>query len=250
MELNQVGIQDIIFLLLLPLVAFLYASVGHGGASGYLALMALFGFAPEEMKPLALILNVLVSFVAYMQYRKTAPMPIKLFIVLVLGSVPAAFWGGQIHIETHLYKIILGIFLMIPVVRLLGFFPLKETETKEHNPLLALLLGLSIGFFSGLIGIGGGIILSPILLLLGWSNLKTTASISALFITLNSISGLAGSSSYFEVLHVEMLIYIFLAFLGGILGAYYGSKRFSNKVLGKVLGIVLLLAVIKLIWVI
>jgi len=182
----------ILFLLLLFVVAFLYAAVGHGGASGYLALMALFGMAPEFMKPTALLLNLFVSLSAFVLFYKEGHFKWKIFLPFALASIPFSFLGGMISLDAALYKKILGILLLIPVARLL-FFPNKAYgDLKQSTLLLSLLIGASIGFLSGLIGIGGGIILSPVLLLLAWTDQKQTAAISALFIFVNSLSGLAG----------------------------------------------------------
>ncbi len=242
--------STLLFYFLLPLVAFLYASVGHGGASGYLALMALFSFSPSLMKPTALVLNILVSLLAFYQYKKTVQMNWRLFGLLVVGSIPAAFVGGSIQIDAQVYKQILGAFLFLSVIRLLGFYQLKESVKKEISIPLVLVLGVCIGFISGLIGIGGGIILSPILLLLGWSNLKETSAISALFITVNSIAGIAGTKQTGINWSSELYIYIFivLAFIGGLLGSYFGAHKFNLKTLRLLLALVLSLASAKLLF--
>lgn len=242
----SMALPEFTFYILLPLVAFMYAAVGHGGASGYLALMALFNFAPDTIKPTALILNILVSFIAFIHYRKAAPLPLNLFAALVIASIPMAFLGGKVSIDPKIYRLILAAFLCIPVVRLLGIFPLKEKDATTFKLPLALMIGAIIGFLSGLIGIGGGIILSPVLLMLGWSNLKTTSTLSALFITLNSIAGIAGAKTASLSLEPNMLIYIILALAGGTLGAYLGSKRFNTATLRTLLAIVLLMASVKL----
>jgi uncharacterized protein len=233
---------------LMPMAAFLYASVGHGGASSYLMFLAMFNFAPEQIRPTALIINIFVSFFAFMNYRKTCDFPNKLFLSLILFSIPAAYLGGTILVDTALYKKILGILLFFPIIRFLNLFPIAEKEVVERQVWMAPLLGLSIGFFSGLIGIGGGIILSPILLMLGWTNMKETAALSALFIFLNSIAGYIGSSAY--ALHIDQELWMLmpLTLVGGMLGAYYGAHRFNVKVVKYLLTTVLFIASVKLIW--
>ena len=174
------------------MVAFLYASVGHGGASGYLALMALFSVAPLVMKPTALLLNLCVSLTSFIQFYRGGHFKRKIFWPFALTSIPAAYAGGLIVVDGTVYKKILGLLLLLPVVRFLFFNNGDPDEKKSSNFRLSLLVGALIGFLSGLIGIGGGILLSPVLLLLKWTDQKETAAISALFIFVNSLSGLAG----------------------------------------------------------
>lgn len=238
----------IIFYLLLFLVAFLYASVGHGGASGYLALMAIFSIAPEVMKPTALLLNLFVSVVSFIQFYRGGHFVWKVFWPLALASVPMAFVGGLIHVDASVYKKILGLLLLIPVIRFLFFSNIRVEETNRPGIFLSLVIGAVIGLLSGLIGIGGGIILSPVLLLLKWTNMKQTAAISALFIFVNSLSGLAGQLTKGVHFSPDMYVYVTVAFIGGICGAYFGSLRFKQVVLKNVLAVVLLLAAWKLLF--
>ena len=167
--------------LLLPVVAFLYASVGHGGASGYLALMSVFSFPIAVMKPTALVLNILVSGISFFFYFREQQFDWKLFYPFAIASIPFSFLGGILTVETHVYKIILATVLIVAVLRLLGVFGKERIALKPVNLPLALVIGAAIGFLSGLIVIGGGIILSPVILLLGWGNMKQTAAVSALF---------------------------------------------------------------------
>ena len=236
-----------IFYLILFMVAALYSSVGHGGASAYLALMAIYSFSPEVMKPTALILNLFVSMVSFVQFYRGDYFKWKIFLPLALASVPMAFLGGLISIDASLYKKILGIFLFIPVIRFLFFPNFSDTALKKHNLLFSLIIGSLLGFFSGLIGIGGGIILSPVLLLLRWTNQKQTAAISALFIFVNSLSGLAGQASKGLALGSDMIWYIIFAFAGGLLGSYFGALKFNQVVLKNTLAGVLFVAGLKLI---
>lgn len=237
---------EYLFLVFLFIVAFLYAAVGHGGASGYLALMALFGMAPEFMKPTALLLNLFVSFTAFILFYRGGHFKWKIFWPFALASIPFSFLGGMISIDAMVYKKILGVLLLIPVVRLLFLPNTKDDELKETSFLISLLIGAFIGFLSGLIGIGGGIILSPVLLMLAWTNQKQTAAISAVFIFVNSLSGLAGQLTKGIQFQPEMLTYVGVAFVGGSWGAWFGAKRFDPKILKFVLAAVLLMASIKL----
>ncbi|HSJ66049.1 MAG TPA: sulfite exporter TauE/SafE family protein [Anditalea sp.] len=231
---------------LMPMAAFLYASVGHGGASSYLMFLALFNFAPEQIRPTALIINIFVSFFAFMSYRKTCDFPTKLFLSLIIFSVPAAYFGGTILVDTALYKKILGILLFFPIIRFLNLFPVAEKKV-DQEVWMAPVLGLIIGFFSGLIGIGGGIILSPILLMLGWTNMKETAALSALFIFLNSVSGYIGSAAYSTHIDLQLWLLMPLTLIGGMAGAYYGARKFNVQVVKYLLTTVLLIASVKLI---
>lgn len=238
----------VLFCALLFGVAFLYASVGHGGASGYLALMALFGVAPFVMKPTALMLNLFVSSVSFIQFYRAGHFRWRLFWPLAVASIPLSFVGGLIEIDAAVYKKILGLLLLIPVVRFFFFRNMPTTKKVQQTLSLSLLIGGVIGLLSGLIGIGGGIILSPVLLLLHWTGQKETAAISALFIFVNSVAGLAGQWTTGVSFSKDMVLFVALAFAGGMLGAFYGAKRFQQPVLQHILASVLLLAVYKLLF--
>jgi len=237
-----------LFYPLLFLIAFLYASVGHGGASGYLALMALFNFVPEVMKPTALLLNLFVSLTSFIQFYRGKHFNWQIFWPFAIASVPMAYFGGLITLEGNIYKKILGILLLVPIARFLFFATIKDQELKKSNPWLAVLIGAGIGFLSGAIGIGGGIILSPVLLLLKWANMKQAAAISALFIFVNSLSGLAGQLTKGVHFSADMFAYVAVAFAGGICGAYYGSIKFKQDVLKYMLAGVLMIAAYKLLF--
>lgn len=234
------------FYILLFIVAFLYASVGHGGASGYLALMALAGFAPAEMRPTALILNLFVSATSFIQYYRGGHFRLRIFWPFIAASIPMAFWGGRIAIDDVLYKQILGILLLVPIIRFLFYPNPSMEEIKKSNPVISLGIGALIGFLSGLIGIGGGILLSPVLLLLKWTDQKQTAAISALFILINSGAGLIGQWTKGIQITSGMYSLVVVAFIGGLCGAFLGSLRFDQKVLKYILAAVLMLAAFKL----
>jgi len=236
------------FYFLLFVIAFLYASVGHGGASGYLALMALFSVAPSVMKPTALLLNLFVSLTAFLQFYRGDHFRWKLFWPFALASIPLAYLGGLVMVEAAVYKKILGILLLIPIIRFFFFSRTNVAEQRDSSLSLSLLIGAVIGFLSGLIGIGGGILLSPFLLLLKWADQKQTAAISALFIFVNSLSGLAGQLTKGISFTSDMYAFVVIALIGGLCGAYFGALKFKQGILKNVLATVLLLAVYKLLF--
>ncbi len=240
--------MDILFLVLLFVVAALYASVGHGGASGYLALMALFGFEQYTMKSTALTLNLFVSAISFYSFYKNGYFRLNVLFPFIIGSIPMAFLGARINIDSGIYKTILGVFLLIAVTRF--FFRPREDFKDTKIPVfwLAIIIGGVIGFFSGMIGIGGGIILSPLLLLLHWSNVKETAGISAIFIFLNSLAGLTGlyfNNSFSPNTHI--LLWVVIGLAGGTAGGFISSNKLSHIKLKYLLATVLLVAGFKLI---
>lgn len=238
--------MTITFGILLFIVAFLYASVGHGGASGYLALMALYGFAPEVMKPTALILNLFVSLSSFILFYKGGHFKWKIFLPFIITSIPLSFIGGAMSLDAQVYKKILGVLLLIPIARFFLYPNTADKDLKATHIGISLLVGGTIGFLSGLIGIGGGILLSPFLLLANWTNQKQTAAISAVFIFVNSVAGLAGQISKGYRADLQIVNFIAIAFVGGLIGAWMGSLRLNQQVLKTTLAIVLLLASIKL----
>ncbi|TXE15004.1 sulfite exporter TauE/SafE family protein [Seonamhaeicola algicola] len=235
-----------LFLLILPTVSFLYASVGHGGASGYLALMALFSFAPETMKPTALLLNLFVAGISFYYYYKEGFFNKKLFTSFAVASIPLAFLGGTIEVDASVYKKILAVLLIFAILKMLNVFGKEGNTIKPVKLWQALVFGGIIGFFSGLIGIGGGIILSPVILLLHWGKMKEAAAVSALFIWVNSASGLIGQISSGIILEKDAFILVAIALIGGFLGGYYGSKKLNNNSLRYILAFVLIIACAKL----
>jgi len=236
-----------LFLALILVMAFMYASVGHGGASGYLAILALFSVEPSLMKSSALILNIFVSLISFAQYYRGGHFRWKLFLPFAIASIPASYLGASIPLGADIYKKILGICLIFPVLRLAGLFGKESNETRELPFIYGLLIGAIIGFLSGMIGIGGGIILSPVILLFHWANMKETAAVSALFILVNSISGLLALTAKGFSPSPEIYTWLIVAIIGGYAGAYLGSRRFNNTVLRYILASVLLVASIKLI---
>lgn len=237
-----------LFLLILPIISFLYSSVGHGGASGYLALMALFSFSPEIMKPTALLLNLFVAGISFFYYYRAGYFNKTLFVSFALSSIPLAFLGGTIEIDASIYKKILGVLLLLAILKMLNVFGKESDTLKKVKLWQGLLVGGIIGFFSGLIGIGGGIILTPVILLLHWGKMKEAAAVSALFIWVNSASGLIGQWSTGTELSMHSFILATIALIGGLFGAYLGSKKLNNIRLRYMLVVVLVIASVKLFW--
>jgi uncharacterized protein len=225
--------------------AALYSSVGHGGASAYLAVMGFAGMAPAEMKPIALTLNIAVSALALTMFARAGHFRGPLFWPLALASIPAAFMGGWLQSPDPIFKFLLAVALLFGAWRL-GFG--NKTEVKETRaPRVAALIviGLALGFVSGLIGIGGGIFLTPLLILFRWAPAKPAAAISAAFILSNSLSGLGGF--LFNGGSVPSLTWMLLpvVMVGGWLGATWGSGKAHSPALRQALAVVLVVAATK-----
>ena len=227
------------FYIILPLVAFMYAAVGHGGASGYLALMALFSFSPDVMKPTGLMLNLFVAAISFYHFWKQGFFNWKLFLYFAVGSIPMAYFGGTLVVDVRIYKIILGVLLIFALLKMLGVFGKESEELNRLGWLKGILTGGGIGFFSGLIGIGGGIILSPIILLFKWGTMKEAAAVSALFIWVNSASGIVGQLSMEVQFSKHLWVFVGIAALGGYLGGLVGSTKVNNHRLRHLLAFVL-----------
>ena len=238
-----------IFLLILPIVSFLYASVGHGGASGYLALMAIFSVTPELMKPTALLLNLFVAAIAFYYYYKEGYFNKKLFISFAIASIPMSIIGGYIEVDTTIYKKILAVLLLFAILKMLNIFGKESAIIRDIKLWQGIVVGGIIGFFSGLIGIGGGIILSPIILLFHWGKMKEAAAVSALFIWVNSAGGLIGQLSSGINLNMQSFGLVAIALIGGVFGAYYGSRKLNNQNLRYLLATVMAIACFKLFYV-
>lgn len=239
-------IDDPWLLLALAAVAITYAMVGHGGASGYLALMALWGFPQDLMRPSALVLNLFVSAIGFVQFARAGHFRWKLFRPFAIASVPMAWLGAQVVLDVGVYRKVLAVCLLIAVARMLGLFGAGRDAERPLQLPVALVAGAVLGFLSGLIGIGGGILLSPLLLIAGWANARTTAAISAAFIFVNSASGLIGVLGRGETVDTNLWPLVLVAVAGGLLGGWIGARRLPDLRLRQVLGVVLLFACIKL----
>lgn len=238
---------EILIILAIFVVAILYSSVGHGGASGYLAVMALFAISPSVTRPTGLILNLFVASIAFFQFYRAKHFDWKVFLPFAITSVPFAFLGGMIHLPTTIYKIILGIVLILAAIRL-AINLNSDKEATAPKLWLALLIGAILGLVSGVVGVGGGIFLTPILLLMNWTETKKAAGISALFILVNSISGLLGNYAQVLQLSTSVAAWIIAAIIGGIIGSTLGSYKFNSLVLRRVLAFGLIIAGGKLIF--
>ena len=233
-------------LLMVATAAVLYSSVGHGGASGYLAAMALFGLDPALMKPAALTMNIFVAAVVLVRLAPAGHFNPRLFLPLVIGSIPMAFVGGAFLITASAYKIILGVCLLLAFWRLL-WEQRDEGVTDTPSAWLTVPIGAALGFIAGMTGVGGGIFLSPLLLFLHWTNMRGSAAIAAAFILVNSVAGLAGHASVTQSWPAGIPLLIAVAVCGGLLGSELGARRIAPAQLRKILGMVLAVAGLKMI---
>ncbi len=236
--------DDIILLSILIFAAgLLYSSVGHAGASGYLAAMALFGLAPQVMKPAALVLNILVATIAAVQFYRVGSFSWSIFWPFALSSIPFAFIGGALSLPGSTYKQVVGIVLLFAAYRLFRYRQSAITDITKPVPVpAAVLFGAGIGLLSGAVGVGGGIFLSPLLLFMGWAGTKQTAGVSAMFILVNSIAGMAGHLASVKYLPDDIETMAFAAVAGGAIGSHLGSRRFANATLYQLLAVVLVIA--------
>jgi hypothetical protein len=239
--------SQILIVFFVFLVAVLYSSVGHAGASGYLAVMALFSIAPGVTRPAALVLNIFVAVIAAFQFYRAGFFDWRIFASFAAASVPFAFLGGMIVLPTNVHKIVLGCVLLIAALRLAWNLS-AERQIVAPSVWLALILGAAMGLLSGLTGVGGGIFLTPVLLLTDWTETKKAAGISAMFILVNSISGLLGNYAQIGNLPPGVWSWIAAAIIGGFIGSTLGSRRFNSIALRRVLSLVLVIAGLKLIF--
>ena len=227
--------------------ALLYSSVGHGGASAYLAIMALAHVVPESMRPLALALNLVVAGVAALQYARAGYLEWRLLWPFVLGSVPLAYLGGLIDLPEFWYRSAIGLVLLYAAISLWwGSTRSEEAPTETPSIPMAMGAGGVLGLAAGLTGVGGGIFLSPLLMLMNWARAKPTAAVSALFIWLNSLSGLLAQRARVPPILDELIWAAPAVLAGGLLGSWIGARRTPPRLLRRLLSIVLLVASWKL----
>src|SRR5437588_5546584 len=232
--------------LAIAVIAFLYSSVGHAGASGYIATMTLFGIAATEIRPTALVLNILVAMIGSFQFWRAGYFSWKLFWPFALLSIPAAYFGGYLQPSASILRILIGVVLLFSATRL--FF--RKSDPDQTNPPskpIAIGVGAGLGMLSGLTGTGGGIFLTPLLLFCEWAKIRQAAAISALFILVNSMGGLVG---YFTAVHSIPTLGIYLAvpaIVGGTIGSYLGSRRLPVRGIAIFLAVILTIAGVKLI---
>lgn len=247
MSLDTVDAESLLLAALIVAAALLYSSVGHGGASGYLAAMALFGVAPAVMKPTALALNVLVSLIATVRFYRAGAFSWQLFLPLILASVPMAYLGGVLTLPAEYYRPLVGLVLLYAAWRFFVTAGNAEYALAQPSRFVLLGSGAALGLLSGLTGVGGGIFLSPLLLYLRWAPLKTISGTSAAFILANSLAGLAGVMSQGASLPPALPLWAAAAVVGGLVGAEYGSRRLGNAMIQKLLAVVLVIAGLKMV---
>lgn len=227
------------------LVAMLYSTVGHAGASGYIAAMTLFGMNVAQIRPTALVLNIFVASVTAFQFWRAGHFSFRLFFPFALTSVPLAYLGGYVNVPVSLWQFVLGIVLILSAIRF--FLNPGEAESVQKPGLMtASLTGGSIGLLSGFTGTGGGIFLTPVMLLMRWAKTKETAAVSAMFILVNSMAGLAGN--FTATKNFPSMAYAFLGctIAGGMVGSFLGSTHFSARWIKRLLAVVLSIAGVKL----
>lgn len=239
--------MDVFMYILVFLVAFLYSSVGHGGASGYIAVMALFALMPADIRVNALLMNIAVATISFSQFLRIEKPDKNLISPLFLTSIPMAFIGGGYALDDQFFKILLAVVLVLPVIRFSGLWQQKESPLSSPPVWALCLAGAGIGLLSGMLGIGGGIILTPLLLWFGWAKARQAALVSALFIVVNSIAGFLGLWKEGVVIQNNFYLLLIMAISGGLVGSYIGAIRFSPVHLKRVLAFVLTIAIAKLI---
>jgi uncharacterized membrane protein YfcA len=237
-----------LLLALIFFVAVAYSSVGHGGASGYLAVVSFFGLAPAAMAPSALLLNLLVAGLSFLSYWRAGHFVPRLLWPFLITSIPCAFLGGLLGISPQIYLLLLGAVLIFAALRLVAGAPAKSDESLLRPPPLAAALpaGAGIGLLSGMVGVGGGIFLSPLMILLRWADAKRTAAASAAFIWINSAAGVYGHLARERVDWSGLVWLVGAAFAGGLAGSWLGARRLPGLWLRRILALVLLTAAVKL----
>ena len=234
--------------LLMGIAAALYSTVGHGGASAYLAIMALFAVAPEVMRPTALALNLVVAGFGALRYWWAGQINLRLLAAFVVTAVPAAFIGGGVHVPPEFYRPMVGIVLWIAALRLFWQpSQLAEREIRPPSLTITLPIGAGLGLLAGLTGTGGGIFLSPLIILFGWEDARRTSGIAAGFIFLNSAAGLAGNLASVRGLPPELPYLVAAVAAGALVGTWLGAGRLPKRRLLQGLGLVLVIAGAKLV---
>jgi uncharacterized protein len=228
------------------LIAFLYSSVGHAGASGYIAVMTLFGLAPEEIKPTALVLNILVASIGTWQFWRGGHFRWELFWPFAVLSIPMAFIGGYLNLPAHWFKIAVGGVLLFSAARFI-YDPRDAAQFHAPARWVSLIVGGLLGLLSGLTGTGGGIFLTPLMIVVRWAPTKTASATSVVFILVNSIAGLLGNVTATQSIPSFAFVLLIAALVGGSIGSYLGSQRFSAHAIKRLLAAVLVIAGFKLI---
>lgn len=239
--------NDLILTLLIFAFAVLYSSVGHAGATGYQAAMALMGVAPSVMKISALVLNIPVAIIGTVRFARAGCLPWRLLWPFAVASVPAAYVGGRLTLPNLLFKQAIGVMLCLAAAKLLIQPGEEKSETTSPPPLfLSLPIGTVIGLISGLTGTGGGVLLTPILLLMRWAKTREAAGVSVAFILLNSVSGLAGQLGSISLLPSPIGLWVAAVVVGGLLGTQLGTRHLAAPAMRRLLGVVLVIAGVKM----
>jgi uncharacterized membrane protein YfcA len=228
-------------------IALLYSSVGHAGASGYIAVMSLLSLAPAEIKPIALALNILVASIGSFQFWRAGHFSWSLFWPFAVLAVPFAFLGGYLNLPTRVFQVVVGIVLLVSAAQFLIHPPVEGEPQPPARP-LAVGVGAGLGLLSGLTGTGGGIFLTPLLIFLRWARTRSASAISALFILLNSLAGLLGNFSATRTFPKFGISLLVAAAIGGLIGSHFGSRRLAPAVIKRLLAVVLVIAGLKLIF--
>ena len=241
------AIQVGVLLAAIGLVAFLYSSVGHGGATGYLAVMTLLGIMPALARPGALWMNCVVASIAGWRFHRAGFFDLRVFALLAATSAPAAWIGSRMHLEGRAYAVVLGL-MLVGAGWMLGWAKREDPETALKAACLPVALGTgaALGLLAGLTGIGGGVFLTPLLILLRWTPAKTAGGISALFIVVNSVAGLLGLGAQAFIWHPAFLAGPIIGAAGALIGTHFGVRRWNSVTFRRVLAVVLWIAAFKL----
>jgi len=229
------------------IVAFLYSAVGHAGASGYIAVMTLFSMAPDAIKPTALVLNIMVACIGSWQFWRAGHFSWRLFWPFAVLSIPFAFLGGYLNLPAHLFKMLVGVVLILSALKFV-IDPKEKSCIRPPSKPVSCGVGAGLGLLAGCTGTGGGIFLTPLVLLMGWASTKTASAVSALFILANSISGLAGNLSATKYFPTFAWSFVATALVCGTAGSYFGSRKFSPVLIKRLLAVVLAVAGLKLLF--
>ena len=240
----------VIVALVFAAAAALYSSVGHGGASAYLAIMALAGIEPLVMRPTALVLNLFVASLAAIRFHRAGMLHLPSLWPFLLGSVPLAFIGGSIVLHDQAYKVLVGLVLLVAAGRLWWTAGrADERDTPAIRALPAIAIGAALGLLAGLTGTGGGIFLTPLLVMLGWASARGAGGLSAGFIVCNSLAGLTGNYAAVGLVPPSLALWVPAVLVGGLVGTELGVRRFSPLALRRTLAVVLVVASLKLVFV-
>ena len=243
--------NEVLLTLAVAAAAALYSSVGHGGASAYIALLTLAGKLRPEVAATILLMNILVSSQAWLRFRQRGYFDAPLAGALLLFSAPAALVGGMIATSARVFTFLVGCALLLAALRLILPDPRAHEPQRPKGAALwttSAIIGIALGLLAGLPGVGGGIYLSPLLIFLGWKDAKGTAGISAAFIAVNSLTGLLGRSLRGDAIDPSLLPLVIAALIGGFIGSWWGAKHATPATVRRLLGVVLAIASVKLLF--